>query len=200
MNHGKYAKTSKNRKRRAVSQKTIVLLASLALVLACIVGTTVAYLLTNTGSVTNTFTPARVTSDIEETFEKEVKTNVKVANTGNVPAYIRAAIIVTWKDEKNGNVYGVAPVDGTDYEITLNLKDQYGNDIWTQGSDGYYYCNKVIPVGESTPVLITSCKPVAGKTPEGYGLNVEILGSAIQADGMGATSAQDAWAKAAASN
>ena len=34
--------------------------------------------------------------------------------------------------------------------------------------------------GDNTPVLIKECSAVADKIPEGYGLSVEILGSAIQ--------------------
>ena len=34
--------------------------------------------------------------------------------------------------------------------------------------------------GDNTPVLIKECSAVADKTPEGYGLSVEILGSDIQ--------------------
>lgn len=34
--------------------------------------------------------------------------------------------------------------------------------------------------GDNTPALIKECSAVADKTPEGYGLSVEILGSAIQ--------------------
>ena len=39
---------------------------------------------------------------------------------------------------------------------------------------------------------------VEGNTeaPDGFVLTVEVLAEAIQAEGMGATSAQDAWAKA----
>ena len=34
--------------------------------------------------------------------------------------------------------------------------------------------------GDNTPALIKECSAVADKTPEGYGLSVEILGSDIQ--------------------
>ncbi|MBE5869543.1 MAG: hypothetical protein E7293_11425 [Lachnospiraceae bacterium] len=97
-----------------------------------------------------------------------------ISNTGDTEAYIRAAIIVTWKDAENGNVYGAAPVAGTDYTIELNEAE------WFEGSDGYYYYRQpVAPRGE-TSALINSCTVIQDKTPAGYGLNVEILGSAIQ--------------------
>ena len=167
-----------------------MLLTTLVLLLTCLVGTTVAYLIMKTNQVTNTFQPARVTCEVNESFENNVKSDVTIKNTGTTEAYIRATFVVTWKDKENGNVYGRKPVAGTDYEITLNEVD------WIEGNDGYYYYKNPVAPGNSTSALINSCSPVAGNTPAGYGLNVEILGSAIQAKGMNATSAQDAWTKA----
>ena len=161
-----------------------------------------AYLVDTTSEVVNTFDPAQVSCRVdEESFDGTTKTNVTIANTSDIEAYIRAAVIVTWKD-KDGNVYGKMPVKGQktgegDYTIELNLKDEADNVIWIEGSDGYYYYIRPVAVGASTATLITSCID-NGTAPAGYGLNVEILGSAIQAKGMGVTSAQDAWAKAAA--
>lgn len=189
MYKGKHVK----KKTHVVTRKTAVLLASLVFLLACITGTTIAYLLDNGGEVVNTFTPAEVACVVNEaSFKDDVKTNVTVANAGNVPAYIRAAIVVTWQNE-DGYVYGVKPVLGTDYTMTLKLKDDQNVVQWIQEDDGYYYYQFEVPVSGSTAVLIDECKPVDGRTPQGYGLNVEIVGSAIQADGMGAASAKAAW-------
>lgn len=198
MYQGKHEKKP-NTRRYPRSKRTTVLLACLALLLTCIVGTTVAYLIDTADQITNTFTPAEVSCVVNESFENNVKTNVTVENpngTNNIPVYIRAAIVVTWKDRKEGNIYGAMPVEGEDhdYKITLNLGN--GPTQWTKGTDGFYYYNSIVPVGGSTAALIAECTPVA-KAPIGYGLNVEIVASAIQADGMGATTAQDAWAKAA---
>ena len=66
-----------------------------------------------------------------------------------------------------------------DYTIELNLKDEADNVIWIEGSDGYYYYIRPVAVGASTATLITRCID-NGTAPAGYGLNVEILGSAIQ--------------------
>lgn len=184
-------KQSRYNEKRTNKRKAAVLLTSLVLVLVCAVGATVAYLVDTTSEVVNTFDPAQVSCRVdEESFDGSEKKNVTIANTSDIEAYIRAAIIVTWKDE-NGNVYGRMPVEGTDYSITM------GEIGWTKGSDGYYYYSSPVAVGASTATLITRCID-NGTAPAGYGLNVEILGSTIQAKGMGATSAQDAWAKAAA--
>ena len=47
-------------------------------------------------------------------------------------------------------------------------------------SDGYYYYKNPVAAGGETGVLISSCTAVQGKAPVGYGLNVEILCTAIQ--------------------
>ena len=173
-------KQSRYNKKRTNKRKAAVLLTSLVLVLVCAVGATVAYLVDTTSEVINTVDPAQVSCRVDEkSFDGAKKENVTIANTSNIEAYIRAAIIVTWKNAENGNVYGRMPVAGEneDYIISLNGTD------WFLGSDGYYYHKKPVPPESQdgrTEVLINSCSPVAGKAPEGYGLNVEILGSAIQ--------------------
>lgn len=177
MYQGKHVKRTKYSKSRANRRKATVLLTTLVLLLTCLVGTTVAYLIMKTNQVTNTFQPARVTCEVNETFDGATKTDVTIANTSNIEAYIRAAIVVTWKDKKDGNVYGRTPVAGTDYIIDQNTAT---DDYWFVGDDGYYYYENPVAPGNSTSALIDSCSPVASNTPAGYGLNVEILGSAIQ--------------------
>ncbi len=176
---------------KKLNKKSLVLLVCVALLLTCAVGSTVAYLVDKTQSLTNTFTPAKVDIEIEETFANNVKNDVKIKNVENIDAYIRAAVIVTWQNTA-GEVYGVAPKEGTDYTIT------WTKDGWEAGTDGFYYYTSPVAPGASTGVLFTDCTPVEGKAPEGYTLHVEILAQGIQAEGMGATSAQDAFAKAKA--
>ena len=169
MNNGKYARQPR-RRRRANRKKASFLLTSLILLLTLFIGGTTAFLIAKGNPVTNTFQPSRVASDVHETFENNVKSNVKIANTGDTTAYIRAAIVVTWKDRLGGNVYPGTP---TGYTMELNLTD------WGKGPDGfYYYKHPVEPLQETKP-LIFSCTPGTYE-PEGYALNVEILGSAIQ--------------------
>ena len=76
-------------------KKTVVLLTAIAVLLCATVGGTVAYLVTSTRSITNTFTPSNVTISIEESMSGNVKNDVKIKNTGNTAAYIRAAVVVT---------------------------------------------------------------------------------------------------------
>lgn len=174
-------------------KKGILLLTAAVLILVCGVGGTLAYLITQTAPVTNTFTPAYVTSQVNEPDWEDgdtVKSNVSITNTGNVSAYIRAAIVITWKD-KDGNTMPTVPVQGQGQDYTLDIN---AND-WSQ-SGGYYYYNGIVAAGGSTANLINSCVS-NGTYTDGRKLCVEVIGSAIQAEGMGATSAQAAFAAAA---
>lgn len=169
MNNGKYARQPR-RRRRANRKKASFLLTSLILLLTLFIGGTTAFLIAKGNPVTNTFKPSRVASDVHETFKNNVKSNVTIANTGDTTAYIRAAIVVTWKDRLGGDVYPGTP---TGYTMELNLTD------WDEGPDGFYYYKHPVEPGKETNSLIISCTPGAYE-PEGYALNVEILGSAIQ--------------------
>lgn len=178
--------------RRLSWGRQALLLAALAVIVMGVVGGTVAYLVTNTTPVTNTFEPGYVTCvinekgpDGKEGFKNNfdtVKKNVTVTNTGIVYAYIRAAIIVTWKDSA-GNIAATVPVKDTDYTMDLNLSD------WTKHSDGYYYHKSLVAPGNTTANLINSCTAVK---PNGeYTLSVEILADAIQSSPVNAVT--EAW-------
>lgn len=194
--------------------KRIVTLLSLVLLLALAVGGTLAFIVAKSGDVNNTFEPGRVSCAIHENgtngaanFDGVTKTNVAVKNTGNIKAYIRAAVVVNWQDSQ-GNIYPKAPVADEDYTISINEEMQQSNDQsnfttgkWVKNGDYYYWNNPVLSVEENatkcfTGILIKSCKPVEGETPEGYHLVVEVLASAIQADGVNAQNekaVEDAW-------
>ena len=169
-----YFRGKKRDKFRNRITKPITLLASIAILVIGVTLPTVAFLVDSNGPVKNIFTPTQVSCEIEERFNGEVKESVKVQNTGNIEAYVRVAVIVTWKDETE-NVYREVPVVGEDYTIT------FANDGWdTVTSDGYYYYRYPVTANGMTGILIQECKPVEGKTPVGYGLSVEILAEAIQ--------------------
>ena len=159
------------------SKKSLALLVSMVLLVVGVVGGTIAYIVTHAAPVENEFIPTEVPCHIEETFKNNVKTNVQIQNDGNIDAYIRAKVVITWQD-KDGNVAAQVPVEGTDYTITYNS----GNG-WVQIGD-YWYCKQ--PVGYEapnnlTPVLIDKCELKEGSTaPEGYYLSVEILAESIQ--------------------
>lgn len=171
------------------NRKAPVALVAILVLLCCAVAGTVAFLVTKTDSVVNTFTPSKVTTYVEEEFNGQTKSNVKIQNTGNIDAYIRVAVVANWID-KDGNVYGGAtPVAGKDYTLTPKTGE---NENWFQGSDGYYYCKTAIESGSETPVLIESCAKTTGaEVPEGYDLQVTILADGIQS--VPADAVQQAW-------
>lgn len=154
-------------------KRSLVLVVSLLALLLVVAGGTLAWL-TAQDSVSNTFTPAHVTCDVDETFDGTAKSNVSIKNTSDIPVYIRASIIVTWKDS-SGNVYGQLPVADTDYTMYIAA------DGWVPNG-GYYYYTSPVAVGATTGTLISSCTVKAGATPPGddYKLSVEIIAEAIQ--------------------
>lgn len=159
------------------NNKSMALLVSLALLLCITVGGTVAFLVDVTDPVVNQFKPSEVTTAVAEKNESGKKTNVQITNTGDTEAWIRAEVIINWKNEK-GEVYYQLPVAGKDYKITYDLQNG-----WVQGSDGFYYWTKPVEAGAQTGVLIKSChinSLTAIAPPAGYALNVEIICSGIQ--------------------
>lgn len=166
------------------AKRSFVLVASVLVLLLAVAGGTLAWLTANTGPVVNTFTPAHVTCQVDETFDGTTKSDVKVKNAGDIPAYIRAYIIVTWKDS-DGNVYGQLPVEDTDYTMTM------GSNGWTPGDGGYWYCNTAIDSGGFTPVLIDSCTSKNSAPDDNYNLSVEIMAEAIQS--VPEEAVEDAW-------
>lgn len=140
------------------------LLLALALLLVGTVGGTVAYLVAQADPVTNEFLPSQVTCRVEEQFndEKTAKTEAVVRNTGDIPAYIRVAVVANTIDG-DGNITGMATLPAGWLNGTA----------WTEGSDGYYYYNGVVQPGDTTSNLLKTNIPLSG-------IQVAILASAIQ--------------------
>lgn len=170
--------------KRVMKTKQPVALVALLVLLCCTVAGTVAYLVTSTDPVTNTFTPASVTTQVEEKFDGTTKSDVQIKNTGNIDAYIRAAVIINWADA-NGNV-SATPVKDGDYVIKYD-----SSNTWKKIGDYWYYTKPVAADSLTEKALIESCTPVAGKAPEGYDLQVTILADGIQSEPSNAVT--EAW-------
>ena len=170
---------------------TVLLLAMVVLILAGAVGGTLAYIVTSSGPVQNTFTPAHVTCAVEEDFsDNTIKKDVKIRNTGNTSAYIRAAVVVNWCDASS-KILAPQPV---------TLERPILGDGWSRNTtDGYYYYNSPVSAGDSTGKLITG----NGYTPDrtdgvpasAHHLEMTIVCQAVQAEGLGSgvTNAQSAF-------
>ncbi|MBR4289253.1 MAG: hypothetical protein IKT52_01265 [Oscillospiraceae bacterium] len=174
MARGKYERVVRHRKKQ---KKVFSLLLSIALLLTLAVGGTLAYIVTKSAMAQNQFVAGYVTSSVNEAGQ--------VTNTGNVDAYIRAAVVVNWMDG-DGNVYGIKP----NCSLTTNTG-------WTEANGFYYYTSPVAANGTTTTAPVTVGDP--GAAPSGaYGLSVEIVAEAIQAEGTldsndSITAVLDAW-------
>lgn len=165
------------------TRKPLLLLLSIVLILAIAAGGTVAYLVMESGTVANSFQSGFVTSQVNANGNG----SFTVTNTGNVDAYIRAAVVVNWMDS-HGNVRGIGPT-ADEYTIGIN------SDKWTENGGFYYYKDRV-GAKQTTEALVTSFE-LTGTAPAGYDLVVEVVAEAIQADGDldsdGTPAYQDAW-------
>ena len=173
--------------KKYINKKSIII-ASVMLLLLATVGTTLAYIFTETEPVENTFNPSKVScAVVENGYEpvsgkiqniSDIKSNVQIKNTGDTDAYIRVAVVVNWASADGSCVWAQKPADN-DYEITYNL-----NGDWFDGGDGFYYYSKTISPEELTTILINEAKQLksAPQTPDGiqYYLSIEIVASAIQ--------------------
>lgn len=174
--------------KRITHKRIAVLIVCLILLLSVTIGGTLAYVFMKTPTVANTFTPAQVSCAVVETFESNIKQDVRVQNTGDAAAYIRLAVVVTWKyqDAKGiDHVYAQTPIEKVDYLI------DYAEDThWLQGDDGFWYYCIPVPCAKDaaresetlTQTLIRSVRQLdSAIVPAGYVLSVEIIASAIQA-------------------
>lgn len=180
----------KRERTRKMSKKLVALVTALSLVLVVVVGSTVAYLIDRTNPVVNTFDLTNVDVDIVEDFDGQVKEDVQVKNTGDIPAYIRAVVVATWESDTEQGTVGETsvtaetPVEGVDFEIDYNLTDG-----WVKGDDGFYYYTEPLEPGYCTSNLIDTCTFLTEK--DGYHLSVDILASAFQAQPSEAV--ESAW-------
>lgn len=183
---------SRYRKQRRKQERRVSALALVCIICCLVSGLTLAYLVTSTSALENIFGTPSFDTGITESFGNDTsgvltKEDVKITNTGDVDAYVRATVVVTWVNDK-GEVYSKIPVKDTDYTISYrdSSKWQYdeANDVW-------YYTDVVKP-GRSTEILIEECQETAeNNKPEGYYLTVEILSQSIQAEPANAVI--DAW-------
>lgn len=153
----------------------IIILASLA------VAGTVAYIATNTASLSNSFEPAEMNCEIQEDFsDGYTKKNVCVKNTGDADAYIRVKLLPYWYDKENDTI-----VAKTSWVPEFELGTG-----WIQGNDGYYYYLSPVEPGQSTSVMIGSVTLKQDEITLARQV-LEIIASCIQAEPADAV--KEAW-------
>ena len=175
--------TKANNKPRIRMNKLAILFIAVVMLIGAVVGSTVAFLVTETAPVENKFSYAKLSTEITEDFNGTTKSNVQVKNTGDTAVYIRATYVINWLD-KAGNIVSSVP---TEYGCDLQMNTD-GN--WIPGTDGFYYYKEPVAPRTSTAGSLLTCKAVYPANPE-YTLSVEILATAIQS--TPASAARNAW-------
>lgn len=167
--------------------------AAVALIATLAVGGTLAWLSAYTQPVKNTFVMGTVPPQVTESFNQEVKENVKVANNGNIPAYIRVALVCTWQEGEGEN----AKVVGTPVDPAEDLNIVWGDGTGTGTAEApgngwikigdYYYYTQPVAAGETTLNLIDSATV---ETENGYRMNLQVIADSIQANPARAVESQ----------
>ena len=166
---------------------TLVVVFAILATIAVTVGGSLAFIADTTDRADNNFELEQITNEIIQEKSGNTLTSVSVKNTSETKAsYIRAMLIVNWNElDVNGEltnaIYGMAPIEGTDYSLTYNTSD------WVEypvGS-GIYYYNDDVASGDTTEPFITNFKQISTENqPDGYGLSVEVIVQSIQATGL----------------
>lgn len=157
----------KAKKKIAASRRNrkIALILSLVLILGGAIGGTMAYFTDNTAS-NSAFSVGQVSCSVSQDED-----TYAITNNGNVPACIRATVVVNWADE-NGTVHWTKPSANISFDANT----------WT-AHNGYYYCNSVVAANTSvTGPVVTISEPA----PDGYSAKIQVLVEAVQEN-------SDAW-------
>lgn len=174
------------RSSRPVRKRPFVIGALALAVVGVAVAGVVAWL-TATGQVNNQFKLGVVDPTVEETFEKNVKSDVRISvGESNVPIYIRARVDIYWVDA-NGNQMWEQPAKDVDYTLTQSLVDKN----WVLGSDGLYYWTKPLQPREATENLIDKLSEIANTHGDGRTLVCDVSAQGIQAEPSHAV--EEAW-------
>ena len=150
------------------NRKVTLLAAALVLALCLAIGGTVAYLLTRSAMVTNTFTPAVVECEVASD-DGEVK------STSNIKVYVRAAFTGNYVTYEGGQKVIHTDKGHPKFHYTINT------DYWTERG-GYYYYKELVEPGATTKPLFTVVPTLDNQhtPPHGYSFTYEIAAQCIQ--------------------
>ncbi|MGL5087268.1 MAG: hypothetical protein ACRC68_16400, partial [Clostridium sp.] len=139
--------------------------------------------------VVNNFKVGDVDIEIMENFNPPEKwegnehmKEVFIENLSKSEALIRVNITPRWVDKDGNSV----TLDCSTQTVKLNYININGESGWIEGTDGYYYYNKVVPTGDKTVAILNSVEVVIsdmGKKQDykGNKLIVDIKSEAVQA-------------------
>ena len=143
---------------------------ALALILTVAIGGTIAWLVTQTDGITNTFQPSQVTCEVEESFDGKVKTDVNVKNTGDIDAFIRVKLVTYRTNDRGEHIGGTATLPN----FTLG-------ENWVEYNGYYYYTLPVAPKATPAANLTDSMTLTAtyGDADGGHQA-IDVMAEAIQ--------------------
>ncbi len=173
----------RNDRKSGSGKKALILMVSLVAILAVSVGGVLAWLATSSGEVKNTFAPGKTDIEIEEKFKNNVKSDVYVTNKGNIPVYIRANLVFTWKDSADNIIE--KPADAT---LTVTPENPTG---WVKGSDGFWYYTKPVAADDGKTTNLIDRATIKFPEGKGYKMDLEVMAQSIQAEPKDAV--EGAW-------
>lgn len=153
-----------------------------------------AYMFKKSETTVNNFDPAVVSCAVEEVFDGQKKTSIKVKNTGNVKAYLRLKIVTYWQDSKGNAVWISGQDSDTNNPPQLNSIPNVNVDLgtdWKSDNEDhatYYYTKPVEPNGLTENLLnseisgLNSVQTTVNGVVYTYYPVVEIVAEAIQSD------------------
>lgn len=205
--------------KKNVSMKTVTLLLAVVLLIGCVAGGTMAWLITTTDPVTNTFVAGQIGNLVLEETDTDSSTEGKQHNYTVIPgkAITKDPKISYTKATENdvGSVYIFVEVTGGSWTLGQDNKTYTADELsweiaesWTHLSDNVFYMiaeetvsnqeiikNNTITVGTS----IEKGEDMDAAVTAANGLTFTAY--AIQAEGFtGTNAASDAWAAAKPAN
>lgn len=123
--------------------------------------------------------PAEVVVDVlvEDVCEGDTKSDVTITNTGDVPAFVRVAVIGNWY-VKNSTVLS-RPWKYKPSDTAYGIYEGINTTDWTYNeTDGYFYSNAPMAV-DAVKTLFDQFTAPAG--PEGGELRIDIIAQAVAA-------------------
>ena len=172
-------KTNENHSKPKLKNRTFIF--TLLVLLISVIGITSAFLATRTDAVENIFAPSKVTVEVVEEFDGDIKSKVNVKNTGDTAAYVRVNL-VTYRVNDDGVRIGGNAVIPT---FTPGSN-------WYLIKGHYYYSIPVNPGAMPVTNLIDSMTLVGNYTDVDGGKQViEVMAEGIQSVPLQAI--QEAW-------
>lgn len=152
---------------------------AIPLVLVLICGTVFAYMFHRTEDQSTTFTPAKVSCEVAETYTDNAKSSIKVENTGNIDAYIRVRLVTYWVDAEGKVAAKSSPA--------LSITPANG---WIAGKDNTFYYPTPVASKGTTPDLLSD--PITLEADaDGNRQVIDVFAEAIQAEPTNAVTS--AW-------